>query len=254
MAFLDGIFGRSNQQANAAAAPAAAAPAPAPAGGPATRQTEMANPGANPATMVNGAQAPAGGPENPLDAFSNMFAPRKVDPKAPVQPTLRDPILGALDPAAFQQQVQQANFAAAIPQETMQKAMAGDAAAFGEAINVAAREAFAAAAKLSHGLVEHGSRTAAERVEQGLDSKVRNHLIRTQNVDNAILNHPAVAPLVGGVKAQIAASNPQLSAQDVVNKTAEYFQTFAQSFSQSVAPAPAAPTGPKEVDFSTYLN
>jgi len=190
-----------------------------------------------------------------LDAFTDMFKARAADPNAPKVPTLADPILGAFDANAFQQQVSQANFAAAVPQETIQKAIQGDATAFAEALNVAAREAFAAATKLSHGLVEHGSRTAAERVDRNVDARVRNHMIRTHNPDNAILQHPAVAPMVDGVKGQIARANPQLTPAQVVDQAAAYFQTFADSFTASKAPAPSAQnSGPRETDFSAYLD
>lgn len=258
MSFLNGIF---NRGAAPAPAPAPAAPAQQPqAAGPAMKQPEPANPGAAPAALTTaqgqGSQQPAGGPQNPLDAFSNLFAPPQVDPKKPKPVTLADPILGQLDPAVFQQQVSQANFAAAIPQETIQKAMSGDAAAFGEAINAAAREAFAAAAKLSHGLVEHGAREAATRVDRSVDSRVRQALIRGQNTEYPILQHAAVAPIADGVKSQIAKSNPHLTPQEVVAKTAEYFQALVGSFPQPQSAQQAAqqPQGPKDQDFSTYLN
>ena len=167
MAFLPGIFGKQPPAAPApAASPAAVAGG---AAGPATQQQTPANPGAAPGMMQNTpATVPAGGPQNPMDSFVGMFKPRPVDPKAPKVPTMADPILGPMDPAAFKAQVAQANFTSAIPPETMQKAMSGDAVAFAEAINAASREAFAAAAQLSHGLVEHGARTAAERVKAAL--------------------------------------------------------------------------------------
>jgi hypothetical protein len=229
MAFLSGIFG------NSAPAPAAPAPAPAPvnsngSAGPVSQQQQApANPGAHPTNMQNQqAPAPAAGPENPLDAFSSMFAPKQPDPNAPKQPTINDPLLGPLDPAKFREQVNQANFAAAIPQETIQRAIGGDPAAFQEAINTAAREAFAAAAQLSHGLVEHGARTAAQRVDGSVDSRVRNALIRTQNTSNEALTHPAVAPLLGLVKHQIAQSNPQLTPDQIQQRAEQYFMQTAE--------------------------
>jgi hypothetical protein len=249
MAFLPGIFGRQAEQS----APQQPAPA-APPAGPAMKQPEPANPAANPATMQNTqSQPPAGGPQNPLDAFSDMFKPRAVDPNQPKAPSLADPILGPLDPAAFKQQVSQANFAAAIPAETMQKAISGDPQAFADAINTAAREAFAAAAQLSHGLVEHGSRTAAERVNTSLDSRIRNFQIKSQNSSHEALAHPAVAPMLNAVKMQIATSNPTLSPDQVQQQAETYFTQMADVLTAPKRQAAEQAARPKDPDFSYLL-
>lgn len=258
MAFLPGIFGKA-PAAPAAPAPAPAAPAQTAAtagggAGPATQQQTPANPAANPAAMPGAAGTPAaGGPQNPLDSFVDMFKPRPIDPKAPKTPTMADPILGPMDPAAFKQQVAQANFAAAIPQETMQKALAGDTAAFAEAINAAAREAFAASAQLSHGLVEHGARTAAERVNTSLDSRIRNFQIKTQNTSNEALAHPAVAPMLNAVKVQIAQSNPNLTPEAVQQQAEQYFTQMADVLVAPKQQAAQAAATPKTGDFSYLL-
>ena len=253
MAFLPGIFGK-------APAPAPAAPAATPAAvagggaGPATQQQAPANPGAAPGNMMGAQSAPAAaGPINPMDSFVDMFKPRAVDPKAPRAPTLADPILGALDPAAFKQQVATANFASAIPQETLQKAMAGDQQAFMDAINTASREAFAAAAQLSHGLVEHGARTSAERVSSSLDSRIRNFQIKSQNTSNEALAHPAVAPMLNAVKIQIAQSNPNLSPDAVQQQAEQYFTQMADVLVAPKQQAAQAAAAPKTGDFSYLL-
>ena len=265
MAFLPGIFGRANANAPAPAAPTLAAPqpqaalnnnqpqpaaAPPSGAGPASRQADLANPGANPAQMIDGQNAAV----NPLDSFATMFKPKPVDPNAPKAPTLQDPLLGPLDPTAFRQQINQANFAASIPQDTIQKAMSGDAQAFSDAINSAAREAFAAAAQLSHGLVEHGARTAAERLNGSLDSRIRNIQIKNQNTSHEALSHPAVAPMLSAVKMQIAQSNPQLSPEAVQQQAEQYFTQMADVLTAPKRAAAQAASTPKEMDFSSYLN
>lgn len=260
MAFLPGIFGKQPTPA-APAAPAPAAPQPVPGGSlPASQQAAgPSNPGANPANMGSGpAPAPAGGPvpgvASSLDNFAAMFKPKAVDPNAPKAPTLADPILGPMDPAAFRQQVSTANFASGIPAETIQKAISGDATAFSEAINLAAREAFAAAAQLSHGLVEHGSRTAAERLNGTLDSRIRNFQIKTQNTNHEALTHPAVAPMLNAVKMQIATSNPQMSPEQVQQQAETYFTQMADVLTAPKRAAAQAANTPKEADFSSYLS
>lgn len=257
MAFLPGIFNRTPAAPAAPATPAAAAPANSngSAGPAGQQQAGPANPAANPQQMNNQPAAPAaGGPVNPMDAYKDLFTPKPVDPKAATQPTMADPILGALDPAAFRTQIANANFTAAIPQDKMQAALAGDTAAFAEVINAASREAFAAAAQLSHGLIEQGVRTGAERLGGTLDSRIRNSLLKGQNTSNAALSHPAVAPMLNAVKMQIASSNPNLSPDQVQQQAEQYFTQMADVLVAPKQAAQAAKTTPSETDFSSYLN
>lgn len=250
MAFLNGIFNKQQpaapQQQQAPAQP-----------GPAQQQLQQpVNPGANPATMPNSPATPAAAGPVPakLDDFANMFKPQAADPNAPKQPTLSDPLLTPINQDAFKQQIAQANFAAGIPQETLQKAISGDATALMEAINHASREAFAAATQLSHGLVEHGSRTAAERALGLVDGKVRNTLLRNQNPTNEVLQNPAVAPVFNAVKTQLAQANPQLS-PEAVNQAAEaYFSQMAEAFTAPQRQAEETKNAPKAPDFSYLLS
>jgi hypothetical protein len=253
MAFLSGIF---NKPAPAATAtPAQPAVNSNGSAGPASAQAAApANPMAHPANMTGQPAAPAaGGPTNPLDAYANLFTPKPVDPKAPKAPTMADPILGTLDPVAFRQQVSTANFASSIPPEQMQKALGGDVQAFTDVINAASREAFAAAAQLSHGLIEQGVRTGAERMNSGLDSRIRNFSIKSQNTSNEALTHPAVAPMLNAVKMQIASSNPNLSADQVQQQAEQYFSQMADVLVAPKQAAAAAQQKPSGMDFSSYL-
>jgi hypothetical protein len=205
--------------------------------------------------MQNQPAAPAaGGPVNPMDAYANLFTPKAPAANAPKQLTMQDPILGALDPAAFRTQIANTNFAANIPQEKIAAALGGDQQAFMDVINAASREAFAASAQLSHGLIEHGVRTGADRLNGTLDSRIRNFQLKSQNTSNEALQHPAVAPMLNAVKMQIASSNPNLSPDQVQQQAEQYFSQMADVL---VAPkqAAAAAAKPKsgETDFSSYL-
>lgn len=264
MAFLPGIFGRQPAPAPAPAAAAPAVPAnPAAAAGggagPATKQQTPANPGAFPAAMTGQpgapAPAPAGGPEDPLAGFVDIFKPRAVDPNAAKQPTLADPLLGTFDPAAMQAQISKTNFAAAIPQERIQAALNGDVQAFGDAINSAVQAAFLASTQLTHGLVETGARAAGERVSQSMDGRIRNFQIRSQNPTNEALAHPAVAPMLTALKTQIATSNPTLTPEQVQQQAESYFTQVADVLTApKQQQAAAAAAGPKEADFSYLLS
>lgn len=256
MAFLPGIFGKAATQQPAQTAPANSNGS----GGPAAQQQQPANSQVSPQAQAAQTQPtqPAGGPQepvaSPLDMFTDYFKPQVRDPKAPQAPTLRDPYLAPLDPVAFKQQVSQANFTSGIPAETMQKAMAGDATAFQEAINTAAREAFSAAAQLSHGLSEQATRAGLERFDGALDGRIKNYSVRTQNVSNEALNHPAVQPMLSAVKIQIAQSNPNLSPAEIQSQAEQYFEQLTSVLGGAKQQAQqAANPGPKPTDFSSYL-
>lgn len=273
MSFLPNIFNRAPAPAaTPAATPAAPAapqgqtfqqqnPATGGGAGPASKQGAPANPASNPANM-NGSQPVtqnAGGPEtgaaSALDAFRDHFKAKPVDPNAVKKPTLQDPYLPALDPADIQQRLQNTNFAAAVPQETMQKAISGDPQAFAEALNIAAREAFAASTQLSHSLVDHGARAAAERVDQSLDSRFRGFALKSQTISNETLAHPSVAPAFQAIRQQFANANPHLNPEQVTQETEKYFTEMAKAITsgqQGAAPAVQSQT-PAGTNFASYL-
>lgn len=246
MPFLSNIFGRANAPAPApvaaapAATPAAHAPAPATQGaGPVTKLPGVPNPGAVPGATQPGNSALPEGQVTPLDGMVNLFtrpAPKPGAAPAPAAPTLNDPILPAFDPAILAEQAKNANFVAAINPEVLQRAASGDATALAEAINSASQQAFMMGTQVSAGLVDHGARTAAQRVESGLDGRIRNFQVRAHNPENQVLSHPAVAPVLGALKAQIAASQPNLSAAQVAQQAEQWFLNVGQALN---APAPA---------------
>lgn len=271
MAFLSGIFGNKPAAAAPAATPAVAAAPAQPAqtfaaanpgtgggAGAASRQPAPANPAANPANMSGSQPAvqDAGGPASGLDQYKDWFKPRVQDPKAAKPPTLQDPYLPALDPADIQQRLQNTNFAAAIPQETVQKAISGDPQAFMEAMNIAAREAFAASTQLSHSLVDHGARAAAERVDQSLDSRFRNFSIKQQTISNETLAHPSVAPAFQAIRQQFASANPHLTPEQVQQETEKYFGELARAMNpgNNTDPQATQSQNSQVTNFASYLS
>lgn len=248
MAFLPGIFGNKQPAAPAAPQQPAVPVNNNGSAGPAATQSAPANPAAHPMNM---GEQPAA---HPMDSFADYFKPKAADPAAPKAPTVADPYLGPLDPEAFKAQVAQTNFASAIPAELIQKAVNGDVQSFMEAINMASREAFAASAQLSHGLVEHGARSAAERVSGSLDSRIRQFQIKSQNVSNEALAHPAVTPMVNALKMQIAQANPQLSPEQVQQQAETYFTQMADVLTAPKRAADEQAAKPKGTSFSSYLS
>lgn len=258
MAFQFGIFGQKQAPAPAPAPAGTPAPAPAPAGpaGPAAGQSAPANPGATPAGVAATPDGGKHGLDQPmtLDSFKDLFAPKQADPNAKTAPTLGDPLLGPIDPAKFQETVKTANFTSGLDPAMAQKALSGDTQALMDLINGAAQNAFMASATMSHNLSETAARTAALRLDSGLDGRIRNNAIRSHNPTHPVLQHEAVAPVLGAIKAQIANQNPQLSAAEVAQRAEQYFVNVAEAIT-APAKTDAATAAAKEdakFDFSKF--
>lgn len=237
MAFLDGIFGKPASSA----APAAPAPATATPAAPTTQQQVAPAPASAPVLSAS-----------KLDEFNALFAPRQQAGDKP--PSIEDPLLAPIDPAAFKAQVANANFASAVPAEVLQKAAGGDPAALLEAINLASREAFAAATTLSHGLAGHAAREAAQRLNSGLDGRMREVLIRGQNTENPVLTKPSVAPVYAAIKQQVAASFPDLSPAQVNQRAEQYFLAMAEDISAPSRQAQSEQQKPAKHNFASFLS
>ena len=90
-------------------------------------------------------------------------------------------------------------------------------------------------------------------MNSGLDSRIRNFQVKSQNTSNEALNHPAVAPMLNAVKMQIASSNPNLSADQVQQQAEQYFTQMADVLVAPKQAASAAKSQPTSPDFSSYL-
>ena len=191
--------------------------------------------GNNPANTVNSPDSSgtpnAGGPQNPLDQFSDYFKPRQVDPNAPKKLSMTDPLLGDFEPTKLRESVAGINFAQGVNPELFQKALSGDANALAEAMSAVAREAFVASAQVSHKFVESGVRTGADRMLGDVDSRFHKLTLQQQTPKNEQLNHPAIKPMADALRLQFANANPNESAQQIQQRVEEYLTQVASVLS-----------------------
>lgn len=184
---------------------------------------------------------------NPLDRFKDLILPKPVDPKDSAAgqqqriPGLTDPYLGPFDMDGFNEQVDKADFMHGIDPELAQKAVSGDVQSLTALINSAVKAGFRYSAQMSHGLAEQSARASAERVSGSLDSRMKMFSLRNQNTDNAVLQHPSVAPVLQALKQQIATNNPQMSPQEIHESAESYFLSMSEAMNgQKAAAAKAA--------------
>lgn len=256
MGWVADFWGAKNEpSANAPAPQVQNGPAPAaPPAGPVSKQADPANPQAHPGNMNN--QAP-----NPLDAFSSLFKPQVElgpDGKPVAAPPPTDPNAPLLkfDGDKIRDTITKTAFTGGIDPAQAQKALSGDVNAFMEILNGVAQQAVIANTTISQNMVELGGREVNNRVTRGLDSHIRDNQLSQYTPENDVLKHPAVAPLVDGVKLSIARNNPKMSAADVMKLTGEYFNNFIShtSAAQEAKTKAADPKQKQAEDWSTFLD
>lgn len=179
------------------------------------------------------------GPANPLDSFTSLFTPPAADPNNPqAKPATPgyDGFLGQWDSKVVSERANQLDFTRGIDPTIMESAMKGDQNAFAQVMNHTARQAFMAAAQAGHGFADRAVKTGLDKFGTGLDDRIRDYSVRSQNVatDHPVLSHPAMQPMVNAVKMTIAQNDPKLTPEQVAQKTAQYFDSIGGAYNQNI--------------------
>jgi hypothetical protein len=231
MAFLPNIFGNK---------PANQSPNPAMPGGtgvqpPQNQQQNQPqnNNGNGSGGSAGQQQTPANSQmsENPLDPFMKLMTPAK-ETQEQIQAREANKNKGlfgdSFTPDNISKAVSGIDFMQGVNQESIQKALSGDAQSFSEVINAAVRNAVSSSVQMSHGMVEKGVATGAERFTGDLDSRFRDYTLRNQNASNPALQHPVGKAMLSTVARQIAAANPNMPADQVHKNAENMFSEFAK--------------------------
>jgi hypothetical protein len=164
-----------------------------------------------------------------LDNFKDLFKVQVDDKGNPV--TTTDPLAGPIlnvDPQKLREAASKMNFVSGVPQELMQKVMAGnDPQALVELINLTSQQAFLQAMQVNAGVVENALTKHTARIETALPDRIRNFQIQNTAPKNPVLSHPAVAPVLDGLKRTIASANPHLSPEKVAEHAENYVTAMA---------------------------
>ena len=250
MAFLSGIFGPAPTPAPAAAAapvpnsatnPANAAPAPAP-GAPAPVA-------ASTTTAAN---------NSALDTLQQLITPKPevVAARAEAAKNAPQGFLPAVTPEQVNSALASADFMGAVPADVIAKAVAGDIAAFSQAVNAAARAAVASSMQMSHTLAEQAATAATSRWGSSLDSRFNELQLRNHTPANPALQHPMAKAQVKMFATQIANANPNLTPQEVALQAETNFLQMVNEISgqaTQVSQQANAPAAPPERDWMKYM-
>lgn len=243
--------------------------------GPATPNTQVAQPGQTPPAAVQpgGAVSPTNPtvpaatpatpaptttqvtPENsanqsPLDQFADLW---KTDPNAAPPGNIDN--LFNIDPAKLQEAAAKTNFSQVISQDTIQKMAAGGqeaVEAFSDSMNKVAQAVYAQSAMATAKIVEQALGKAQASYDARIPSLIKQHQV-SDNLRNEspIFNNPAVSPLISAMEVTFTQKYPNASAGEITKMAKDYIAAIATSFAP--APQEPAPTASKDYDWSSFL-
>lgn len=193
-------------------------------------------------------------PVSPLDQFKVMWeTPRNADgtPMAPSTDTLSQPLFN-FDPAKVADTASKMNFAGAIPQETITKALSGDATAFAEAINKAVQTAVVGMTMNQGQLINQAVVANNQRLTAEIPTHIKKAQVLESTAENPVFSHPAAQPLVNSLKQMALARNPGASAAEINKQVSDYLVGFSAALTESSKPAAPA-NAPGEQDWSSFL-
>lgn len=122
------------------------------------------------------------------------------------------------------------DFTKSVNPELATKALAGDAAALQQYVNETVQTAFAAMTLNTGNLMNDGFLRHGKAFDAALPTRLRNHEVATRQSDDPVLSHPAVAPIMIGLKATIAQQQPGLSAEQIQTAAENYVKGLSGAF------------------------
>lgn len=226
MSLIERFFGSSAPAAPANNAPANITP---PAG-------EGMQPGATPGTTPSGetpATAPnAGGAAPAQSALDRMAELWKNDSNGQQQNSGPKPVFN-LTPEKLSEIAGGVDFSKQLPQEMVQKALGGDPNALAALLNTTAQQSFKtsldATTKMLNAAFAQREESFKSEVLPGLiDQRMKTAAITEAN---PIFRHPAVEPMLKGLRDQLVSKFPAASSQEISQLATELLQEVATSIS-----------------------
>lgn len=186
-----------------------------------------------PTTAANGVIPPEPSPTAPLDAFVDLWKNAPVDPNATVDDGT---VFGKVNGDELLKAASQMDFTKVITPELQARIAAGGedgVRANMEAMALVSRQTYAQASFATTKLIEQAISKNNARLESKLPSAIRNHSTESLIKENAVLSHPAAAPMVAGLVSQFQTKYPDASPAEIRQHAEAYFTQFAQSMLSS---------------------
>lgn len=185
-------------------------------------------------------------PVNPLDAYAKMYDnANKATPEAAPK--------FALDSKTVGEVTSSLDFTKDLPQDLMSKALAGDAQALIQAMNMVGRNAYQTSLQHSAALTDRfvGSRLEFEGKQLG--SKVKSELTSSALSTAPNYQHPVVKAELNRIANMLAAEHPDATPQQIAESAQKYLMDVTNAVNPS-KPAETAASQGKETDWSAFLS
>jgi hypothetical protein len=135
------------------------------------------------------------------------------------------------DPTKMLEAARKVDFSKSIPPEVLAKITAGGpeaAGAFAQALNDVSQRAYAQSSFASTKIVE----AALAKFQEGIDSRLPGQIKRHQVSDslresNPALQHPAAAPIMEALQAQLSVKFPNATVNELKDMAGDYLTKFA---------------------------
>lgn len=200
----------------------------------------------NPATNKDGKMPGSDQtPVNPLDSYAKMFedAAKNSGIQAPSF---------KLDEKVVDEVSSKLDFTSSIPQEVMEKAMAGDAKAFMAVIQHTSQQAYKAAIQHGTSLTDTFINNRSEYDQSRINEGVRGQLTSQALSDSPNFDHPVIKQELSRIANQYAKANPDASPQEVAKAAKKYWTDISSALNP--ASSQNSPKKDKEFDWDKYLN
>lgn len=160
------------------------------------------------------------GEQSPLDGYKDMWQAADTDLKVTsLVPDMK------VDPKLIMEQAKKFDFSKAISPELTTKALAGDAAAFGQVLNQAIQASFAQQTHTTTRIVEAALTEQEKRFNDVvLPAKLREHNISAglRAEENSLFSNPATAPVLSMIEQQLQIKNPTAPASEIQKLAKKY--------------------------------
>jgi hypothetical protein len=245
MSVMDRLFNRpaSAGTPSTAAPPNPGAPAPAPAA-----------PGSGDPTEVVVVEKQD---DSPLAAFKGFWdTPVDKNGKPVVQTDpLSVPVFN-FDPKKVQEQAKNLDFVKDVNPELMAKVAAGGAdsiPALMELLNFVQQNSFAAATLTMGNMVNEGLAVHSDNLRKALPRDVQRLQLASTAIDDEILEHPAVVPLVNALRKAAFNKDPNANPAEVAKNVNAYINGIATAVADKKAKATTAEATGTQTNWGNYF-
>lgn len=187
-------------------------------------------------------------PDSPLDQFSSLWEPvtnENGDTSTP----------DTLDPAKLQELVKSANFTSGLNPESLAAIQAGGegaVTAFTDSLNTVAQQVLMQATLAANQMQEHKIKTELEKQAATIPDMIRSQsLSNNLKTANPVFSNPAVTPIMEAVQSQLAAKNPNATADELTVMTQDFVSVLGEAFSPK---APSETPASEDIDWSKFLS